>query len=216
MATRKELLEELNNEIGRLSRTVGDGFDRFIEPIEVRSEDFVTSHEEVTTALERMAETHETSAEALSSSIDASLERHGQMQWQAAETISKSIDKAVDDIFTGALVGGFVWLLGKGIAASVDRVRKINKKTDMIHSIQDLQKKYPSLSYDFIVVRAYVKETNVEERQNILNELIHEGLVTVNNSLAKETVYIEPNNPKLLEYWKWLDSIKDEITKSAT
>jgi hypothetical protein len=89
MATQKELLEELGNEIGELSRTV--------------SEDFITSREEVTSA------------------IESSLERHGQAQQQAAEVISKSIDNAAGAILGGVVVGGLFWLFGKGIGALIDK-----------------------------------------------------------------------------------------------
>ncbi|MCR4319888.1 MAG: hypothetical protein NUV74_06075 [Candidatus Brocadiaceae bacterium] len=214
MATKKELLEELGAEIARLSRTVDDGFDRFSEPIDVKSEDFVASHKEITSALERAAEAHERSTEALSFRIESSLEKHGEAQLQAADIISKSIGKAVDDIIGGVIVGGFLWLCAKGIAALIELVREVSKKTDMILSIQALQKKYPSLSYDFIVERSFVESANKEERQNILNELMHDGIVTSKNIQMKEILCIEPNNPNLLEYWKWIDSIKEEATKA--
>jgi hypothetical protein len=153
----------------------------------------------------------EGSSELMSSS--EALEKHGRTQLQAAEVISKGLEKAGGDILAAVVVGGFMWLFGQAIVLLIDRVREINKKTALIKSIQALQARYSPLSYEFIVERSSVSGASKDERQSILNELLHDDIVTTKESEKGEVLSIDPSNPKLIAYWEWIDSIKAEVVK---
>lgn len=135
------------------------------------------------------------------------LERHGDTQIQAAEIISGALTKASGDVLAAVVIGGFSWLIGRTL---IDHIRAINKKTDLIKSIQFLQERHSSLSYEFVVERSSVVGATRDERQSILNELIHDDIVTVvENSDKGETLFIDAANPELIEYWERVDSIKE-------
>src|SRR5260370_6050659 len=168
MPTRKELLEELSNEIGQLSSAVTDG-----------SQDVRASA--------------------------GALEEHGRAQIQAAETIADGLKEASGEILVASVVGGVLGLLGNALG---NRIREINMRTDLIKSIQSLQARHASLSYEFILERSFAQGASKHQRQNDLNELIHDGIVTSMQSENGEVFSIDPNNPKLIERQEWLDSIK--------
>lgn len=96
-------------------------------------------------------------------------------------------------------------MVGKALG---NRIREINMKTDLINSIQSLQARYAFLSYEFILERSFAQGATRDERQNVLNELLHDGIVTSKQSENGEVFLIEPNNPKLIERQEWLESIK--------
>ena len=83
----------------------------------------------------------------------------------------------------------------------------------MINSIQKLQDRYSSLSYEFIVERSYVQGASKDKRQNILNELLHDEIVTAKESENGEVLFIDPDNPNLIAYWEWLDSLREIAEK---
>jgi hypothetical protein len=168
--------------------------------------------EELRYEIEHLSDTVTDGSDVLAASHEA-LEKHGQTQLQAAEVIFKGLDKVGGDIIAAMFVGGFAWLMGKAIVVLIERIREINKKTDMIKSIQKLQAKYSHLSYEFIVERSFAGRASKDERQSILNELIHDEIVTTKESESGEVLSIEPDNPKLIEYWEWLDSIRETANK---
>ena len=143
------------------------------------------------------------------------LDKQGNTQIQAANIISDGLSGLGGDLIAAAVVGGSLLLAGKATAWVIDELIAIKKKTDMIKSIQKLQDRYSPLSYDFIIERSYVQGTSKDARQSLLNELLHSEIVTTKNSESGELLSIEPDNPKLIAYWKWLDGLREVAEKEG-
>src|SRR5207247_4989565 len=161
--------------------------------------------------IEQLSGTVTEGSEALATSAEA-LDRHGETQLEAAKIISRGLTSASSEMIGAMFLGGFLWLTGKAVGtvvgALIDRVREINKKTAMIKSIQTLQGRHAPLTYEFIVERSIAEGASKDERQNILNELLHDGIVSSKVSEDGESLCIESDNPKLKAYWEWLDSMR--------
>jgi hypothetical protein len=192
MPTRKELLENLEYEMERLTEAQQYNSD----------------------ALQRYNESQIQSSEG----IERAAEHHGEQLIKA----SKNIESAGDSILAG-LVGGAAILVG-GIASLfvggvtlfaikllLERIKETNKKTDIIKSFINLQSIYPYLTYNFVIDRSYAESTNREERQNLINQLISEGIITNYKYGKHNSLRIDEDNPKLLEYWKWLDEVRHDV-----
>lgn len=141
------------------------------------------------------------------------LDKQGDSQIQAAKILSDGLSGLGGDLIAAAVVGGSLLLAGKAIAAVIDQLMEVKKKTDMIKSIQKLQERYSPLSYDFIVERSYVQGTSRDVRQSLLNELLHCEIVTARKAESGEVLSIEPDNPKLSAYWEWLDGLRGVVEK---
>jgi hypothetical protein len=143
------------------------------------------------------------------------LQKQGDNQVQAAEIISNGLSNLGGDLIAAAVVGGFLSLAGKATGLIIGQLVEIRRKTDMIKSIQKLQERHAPLSYDFIVERSYVQGASKDVRQNLLNQLLHDEIVTAKESENGEVLCIEPNNPKLIAYWDWLDGLRDVVEKQG-
>ena len=173
MPTRKEILENLQYEIERLTDVEQNNID----------------------ALQQVADKH-----------TEALQKHGDAQIEASQTIERAI-KSFDSGIEG---GVFMLLFGGLIAALYKRVKEINKKTDLIKSILKLQEKNECLSYNFIIERSFAEGSTKEERQNIINELIYDGIITEYKKEGVEAVRIDKNSSELKSYWDWLDNFQSE------
>lgn len=192
MPTRKELLENLEYEMERLTEAQQYNSD----------------------ALNRYNESQIQSSEG----IERAAEHHGEQLIEA----SKSIESAGDSILAG-LVGGAAILVGGisslfiggvtlfAIKLLLERIKETNKKTDIIKSILKLQSIYPYLTYRFVIDRSFAEGSTTEERQTLFNQLISEGFVTHYKHDNVNALKIDADNPKLMEYWKWLDEIKQDV-----
>jgi len=198
MATRKELLDELNQQLEKLSDTVGDRS----RALEDSNNDLGDAHDALRGEIGHF-----------SNSLDESLEKHANAQEKAAQTLSKGLSDLGSDIIGAAVVGGALFLGGKLLTMLIERVQETNRKTEMIKSIQFLQSSMSPLPYSLAIERSSAANATTDQRQSILNELIHDGIVTVKREADVETLRIEPDNQKLLEYWDWIESIRREVQK---
>jgi hypothetical protein len=178
MATRKELMERLESGLERLTEAERDSTD----------------------ALERYSYSHETIAD--------SMERAAEVNSSAVIKASENIGKAANNIVGGLFLGLIGLAVYKAVEILAERVEELNKKTDMINAVIKLQKKYPHLSYSFIIERAYVAGSDSEERKTLLNELIDDEIVTSHIQIGgKEIFVINVDNPALKAHWQLVDSI---------
>jgi hypothetical protein len=88
-------------------------------------------------------------------------------------------------------------------------VRELNRKSEMIDSIQRLQKQEESLSYQFLVDRSYAEGTTKDHRQTILNGLISDGIVT---KCGLDEFEIDPDGPRLADFRERLDGVWEGLS----
>jgi len=172
MPTRKELLENLNREMERLTD----------------------------------AEQNNTDA----------LQRYGEGQIQASDNIKKAGRDIAGGLIVSSVISLVSGVVSKGIEQFVERVKEINRKTELINSIIKLQEIHQYLTYRFVIERSYASNTTNEERQTILNGLISDGIVTqykYNKNI--KALRIDEDNPELLAYWEWLDEARNKLQRNS-
>jgi hypothetical protein len=198
MATRKELLEDLNAEMDRLSTAVSEG-----------------------------AEDLSSVTDAAASRLDESLRMHSQEQRKNAASLARGISQAGDSLVAAAavlVVGGIVNTIVAGIGRAValvleeviDLIKEEGERTQMINSIRALQENYPRMSYKFLIKRTFVSRTGRRQRETILNGLISDGIVTTNRTDGQaEWFTIEEDNPALIDHWERIDAVRESIQEAA-
>ena len=167
MPTKKELLEDLEFEIERLTNTERDN----IDALERYRETHIESSENFERAVERLQDSQWQNAE----SIESAAKYHGDALVKASDTIESAAETLLVGLIGSAVISltsGIVNIIG-GIAMLaieqiIERIKEINKKTDMINSILKLQQIHPYLTYRFIIERSYASNADREERQTCL------------------------------------------------
>lgn len=117
----------------------------------------------------------------------------------------------IKDVFTN-LIGAI--FLGGILSALLQKAKEINMKTELIKSILKMQEKHENLRYEYILERSYAENANKEDRQNIINGLIYDGILTESQIEGDTILKIHNDNPELLSYWQWLDSFRIDAQKT--
>lgn len=134
----------------------------------------------------------------------------------ADEGVVDVLDDLSDSVVVGAaIVGTGLIVAGFAIAAAVatasarvsiardgthEKSDENANKSSLINSILRLQKRYPYLTFRFILDRAVVKGATLLERRDALNELIEETIVTEYRFRSKRALKIDPNSQGLALY----------------
>lgn len=199
MATRKELLEDLTEEVGRLSSAVADN-----------TWDLSSSNA------------------AAAGRVEDALRRHGHDQRASSESLARGIEQAGGSLVAAAVVfavGGVVNTIVAGVVRAIEgvieeivyRIREEGERSQMINSIRALQESYPRMSYTFLVKRTFVSRTGRRQRETILNGLICDGIVTTNfDQNNAEWFSVEDDNPALIEHWERLEEMQESIQEMAS
>jgi len=141
-----------------------------------------------------------------SSVIREALESHG----QAAENLGRDIKKSGANIEVGLIVSS-VLLAGAYFFSTI--LTRINERSiankqfvQMFDLVVCLFEKYESeLSYEFVLERSYAEDTTTEERQTLLNGLIHYGVIEDNYDGEADMLYLDPSSPHILELYDYLE-----------
>lgn len=178
MPTRKQLLEDLQEEMGYLAESVQ------------RNTDIQESPRDVNVSVD-------------TSGLNYSL-----------DNLSSAIGRGAGAIIAGLFIGGYMYLQAQLVKHLIRNIREMNQKSDMIDSIQSLQEAHPHLTtYEFVVERSYARGAGREKRQNILNGLIADGIVTEISDGEEPTLVIFPDNPDVIDYWDWVDEVYEALSK---
>ena len=208
MPTRKELLEELTDEIERLTDVEQDTTDAL--------QRYADAQNDAANRMERAAQEYSDAQLESSASIERASEKHSDALIKASENIKSAASDLGSDIVGAAVVGLFGFAFIALIKTLIESVKELNKKTELINSIVKLQTIHPYLTYHFIIERSYAAGTDREERQTILNGLISEGIITQYKYEENiNSLKIESDNPALIDYWERLDEIRNSAQKAS-
>lgn len=157
MATRKELLEELDDSIDVLTDTLDDQ-GMVYEAASYRMSD---------------------AADRLSVVVNG----HAIELNNVATSVKSAGSDIRDGLIVGAVLtiaGGVITAFANGISmavqASMEALLDLRKRNEMISSIDTLSETHPRITYGLAVERSYAYNSDREERMNLLNGLIRDGI----------------------------------------
>ena len=197
MPTRRELLEDLNDNVEGLSGEILD------------------SAEAYSNSADRIAETTETFELAINGmrvAMDDAAEKHG-----------RSIKRAASDIEGGLFVSGVLHLLGAVFGAAAQAaplIRENNieaaQRVQIIGSVLDLINAQGPLDYEYLVKRSYAQDTRKGDRRTLINGLIWEGILYEEEVDGVMLVHVADDSDALEAHWDWLDEMEATFDETET
>ena len=193
MGHAKALLEALE----QVDSTVFGIDERLQAAMEIMERNSADEISAIHDSADRTSRRFEAAAQEQSRALQVAANEHGKIVTRAGQSIAEGLI-----VGSTVLVGGLIVsrLMNTIIEYALVVGRMVRQEIQMVDSILKLQENYGSMTYRFVVQRSYAEDSTNEERQNILNGLIAEGVVIDKYQGKNNQLFIDSESVGFLDW----------------
>ncbi len=157
------------------------------------------------------------SADFIDSNTTQSLSETREAGREIANAINSFGNALLPSLLAGGLMGGLITSRGEAEAKVLDFIlemlKELKQKSSMIRSVVQIQKRHSPLTVSVILERAAVRGATLQDRKDIINELIAEEILIESEHEETITLSIDPESPALKSFREKEKGFYDALAK---